>query len=46
MARPNKPFKITTMKVPVEFRKRVVEEARKENKDPTDYMLGKKLVPA
>jgi len=44
MARPRKPFEITTMKVPLKFRELVVREARKMNIDPTDYLVGKRVV--
>ena len=45
MARPSKPFKITTMKVPLSFRELVVVEAKRLGIDPSDYLVGKKVVP-
>jgi hypothetical protein len=45
MARPKKSFVITTMKVPLSFRLLVVEEAKKSGVDPSDYLVGKKVVP-
>lgn len=33
------------MKVPLSFREMVVEEAKKSGVDPSDYLVGKKVVP-
>lgn len=46
MARPKKEVKRVTMKVPITFRDMVYREAGEHKVDATDYLEGKRVVPA